>query len=177
MWISVFGLKILHMRVQRSRNERRRSVQRRRLFVVLVFEGIAHIREVLEQLCDHLFLFFGHGAIAGQDFNTLARGDILHVAACAFAADEAGFLDQPRHLLPSAFLPKHLRERDLTVRPQHLLIAFSAHLLVGLCVNVRIRSKDMIADVLFNSLLEKQLANAIAEHTEDGFERFSENFR
>ena len=35
-------------------------------------------------------------------------------------------------------LTKHLRERDLTVRPQHLLIAFPAHLLVRLRVDIRI---------------------------------------
>ena len=74
-------------------------------------------------------------------------------------------------------LPKHLRERDLAVRPQHLLIAFSAHLLVRLRVDICVRSKDMIADILLDSLLEKQLADAITEHTEDGFERFSKDFR
>ena len=102
---------------------------------------------------------------------------ILHVSACAFTADEAGFLNQPRHLLQSTLLPKHLWERDLAVRPQHLLIAFSAHLLVGLCVDVRVRSKDVIADVLLDSLLQKQLADAIPEHAEDGFERFAEDLR
>ena len=35
----------------------------------------------------------------------------------------------------------------------------------------------MIADILLDSLLEKQLADAITEHTEDGFERFSKDFR
>ena len=74
-------------------------------------------------------------------------------------------------------LPKHLWERDLAVRPQHLLIAFSAHLLVRLRVNIRIRSKDMIADVLLDGLLEKQFADAVTEHTEDGFERFAKDFR
>ena len=33
----------------------------------------------------------------------------------------------------------------------------------------------MIADVLLNGLFEKQLANAISEHTEDGFERFTKD--
>ena len=136
--ITVFGLKILHMRVQHGGNERRRSVERRRLLVVLILEGIPHIWEVLEQLCDHLFLLFGCWSLAGQDFDALARGDILHVSACAFTADEAGFLNQPRHLLQSTLLPKHLRKRDLTVCPQHLLIAFSAHLLVRLRVDIRI---------------------------------------
>ena len=74
-------------------------------------------------------------------------------------------------------LPKHLRKRDLTVRPQYLLIAFSAHLLVRLRVNIRIRSKDMVADVLLDRLLEKQLADAVPEHTEDGFERFTKDLR
>jgi len=91
--IAVFGLKILHMRVQRGRNERRRIVERRRLLVVFILEGIPHIREVLEQLCEHLFLFFRRRALAVQNFNALARSDILHVAACAFTADEAGFLN------------------------------------------------------------------------------------
>ena len=74
-------------------------------------------------------------------------------------------------------LPKHLWKRDLPIRPQHLLIAFSAHLLVGLCVDVRVRSEDVIADVLLNSLLQKQLADAISEHTENGFKRFAEDLR
>ena len=113
-------------------------MERRCLLVVLILEGILHIREIFEQLRDHLFLLFGCWSLAGQDFDALARGDILHVAACIFAADEAGFLYQPRHLLQSAMLPKHLRKRDLAVRPQHLLIAFSAHLLVRLRVDIRI---------------------------------------
>ena len=33
----------------------------------------------------------------------------------------------------------------------------------------------MIADVLFNGLLQKQLADAIPEHTEDGFQRFTKD--
>ena len=102
---------------------------------------------------------------------------ILHVSACAFTADEAGFLNQPRHLLPSTMLPKHLRKRDLTVRPQHLLIAFPTHLLICLRIDIRVRSKDMIADVLLDSLLQKQLADTIPEHTEDCLQRFTEDFR
>ena len=152
-------------------------MQRRRLLVVLILEGIPHIWEVLEQLCDHLFLLFGCWSLAGQDFDALARGDILHVSACAFTADEAGFLNQPRHLLQSTLLPKHLRERDLTVRPQHLLIAFPTHLLVRLRVDIRVRSKNMIADVLLDGLLEKQLADAVPEHTEDCLQRFTEDLR
>ena len=35
----------------------------------------------------------------------------------------------------------------------------------------------MITDILLNSLLEKQLADAVTKHTEDGFERFAEDFR
>ena len=35
----------------------------------------------------------------------------------------------------------------------------------------------MIADVLLDSLLEKQLANAVTEHTEAGFERFTKDLR
>ena len=35
----------------------------------------------------------------------------------------------------------------------------------------------MIADVLLDSLLEKQLANAVTEHTEDRFQRFAEDLR
>ena len=33
----------------------------------------------------------------------------------------------------------------------------------------------MVADVLFNGLLQKQLADAIPEHTEDGFQRFTKD--
>ena len=35
----------------------------------------------------------------------------------------------------------------------------------------------MIANILLDRLLEQQLADAIPEHTEDGFERFSEDLR
>ena len=35
----------------------------------------------------------------------------------------------------------------------------------------------MIADVLFDGLLQKQLADTVPEHTEDGFERFAKDFR
>lgn len=72
-------------------------------------------------------------------------------------------------------LTKHLRERDLTVRSQHLLIAHATHFLVCCRVNIRVRRKDVIADVLLNSLLEQQLADAIPEHTENGFERFTKD--
>ena len=113
-------------------------MQRRRLLVVLILEGIPHIWEVLEQFRNHLFLLFGCWSLAGQDFDALARGDILHVSACAFTADEAGFLNQPRHLLQSTLLPKHLWERDLAVRPQHLLIAHTAHFLVCCRINIRV---------------------------------------
>ena len=74
-------------------------------------------------------------------------------------------------------LTEHLRERDLTVRSQHLLITHAAHFLVRFCVNIRIRCNDMIANILLNSLLQKQFADSISEHTEDGFERFSEDLR
>ena len=74
-------------------------------------------------------------------------------------------------------LTKHLRERDLTVCPQHLLIAHAAHFLVCCRINICVRCKDMITDILLNSLLEKQFADAVTEHTEDGFERFTEDLR
>ena len=38
-------------------------------------------------------------------------------------------------------------------------------------------SEDVIADILLDSLFEKQLADPVPEHTEDGFERFTEDFR
>ena len=74
-------------------------------------------------------------------------------------------------------LPKHLWERDLAVRPQHLLIAFSAHLLVRLRVDIRVRRENMVADVLLDRLLEQQLADAVPEHTEDCLQRFTEDLR
>ena len=74
-------------------------------------------------------------------------------------------------------LTQNLRERDLTVRSQHLLIAHAAHFLVCCRINIRIRCNDMIANILLDRLLEQQLADAVPEHTEDGFERFSEDFR
>ena len=74
-------------------------------------------------------------------------------------------------------LPKHLRKRDLAVCPQHLLIAHAAHFLVCCRVNIRVRSEDMIANVLLDCLLEQELPHAVAEHTEDGFERFTKDLR
>ena len=65
----------------------------------------------------------------------------------------------------------------MSVCPQHLLIAHTAHFLVCCRVNIRVRRKDVIADVLLDSLFQKQLADAVPEHTEDGFERFSKDFR
>ena len=65
----------------------------------------------------------------------------------------------------------------MTIRSQYLLIAHAAHLLVRLRVNIRVRSKNMIADVLLDRLFQKQLANAVTEHTKDRFERFSEDLR
>ena len=35
----------------------------------------------------------------------------------------------------------------------------------------------MITDVLLDSLLEKQLADAVTEHTEDGFKCFAKELR
>ena len=35
----------------------------------------------------------------------------------------------------------------------------------------------MIADVLLDSLFQKQFADAVTKHTEDSFQRFSEDFR
>ena len=65
----------------------------------------------------------------------------------------------------------------MSVCSQYLLIAHAAHFLVCCRVNIRVRRKDVIADVLLDSLLEKQLANAVTKHTEDSFQRFSEDFR
>ena len=64
-------------------------------------------------------------------------------------------------------LTKHLRERDLTVRLQYLLITHAAHFLVCCRVNIRVRRKDVIADVLLDSLSQKQFADAVTEHIED----------
>ena len=35
----------------------------------------------------------------------------------------------------------------------------------------------MIANILLDSLFQKQLADAVTEHTEDGFQRLAENLR
>ena len=40
-----------------------------------------------------------------------------------------------------------------------------------------VTAQDMIANILLDRLLQKQFADSISEHTEDGFERFSENLR
>ena len=74
-------------------------------------------------------------------------------------------------------LAQNLRERDLTVRLQYLLITHAAHFLVRFCVDICIRCNDMIANILLDRLLEKQLANAIPEHTENSFKRFSKDLR
>ena len=65
----------------------------------------------------------------------------------------------------------------MTIRSQYLLIAHAAHLLVRLRVNIRVRSKNMIADVLLDRLFQKQLANAVTEHTKDRFKRLAEDLR
>ena len=74
-------------------------------------------------------------------------------------------------------LAQNLRERDLTVRPQHLLIAHAAHFLICCRIDIRVRRKNMVAYVLLDRLLEQQLADAVTEHTEDGFQRFTEDLR
>ena len=74
-------------------------------------------------------------------------------------------------------LTQNLRERDLSICPQYLLIAHTAHFLVCCRVNIRVRRKDVIADVLLDSLFQKQFADAVTKHTEDSFQRFSEDFR
>ena len=55
----------------------------------------------------------------------------------------------------------------MSVCPQHLLIAHTAHFLVCCRVNIRVRRKDVIADVLLDSLFQKQFADAVTKHTED----------
>ena len=35
----------------------------------------------------------------------------------------------------------------------------------------------MIANILLDRLLQKQLADAVTEHTQDGFQRFTEDLR
>ncbi len=35
----------------------------------------------------------------------------------------------------------------------------------------------MIANILLDSLFQKQFADAVTEHTEDGFERFTKDLR
>ena len=73
-------------------------------------------------------------------------------------------------------LPQNLRERDLSICPQYLLIAHAAHFLICCRIDIRVRRKDVIADVLLDRLFQKQLADAVTEHAEDGFERFAEDF-
>ena len=69
-------------------------------------------------------------------------------------------------------LTQNLWKRDLTVCPQHLLIAHTAHFLVCCRVNIRVRRKDVIADVLLDSLFQKQFADAVTKHTEDTAAQF-----
>ena len=74
-------------------------------------------------------------------------------------------------------LAQNLRERDLTVRPQHLLIAHAAHFLICCRIDIRVRRKNMVAYVLLDHLLEQQPADAVTEHTQDGFQRFTEDLQ
>ena len=74
-------------------------------------------------------------------------------------------------------LPQHLWKGNLSIRPQHLLIAHAAHLLIRRGINIRITGENVVHHIVFHGLLEQQPADAVAEHTKDRFKRLAEDLR
>ena len=58
-------------------------------------------------------------------------------------------------------LAQNLRERDLTVRPQHLLIARAAHFLICCRIDIRVRRKNTLG--VDASLSKKERAEEVAK--------------
>lgn len=58
-------------------------------------------------------------------------------------------------------LAQNLRERDLTVRPQHLLIAHAAHFLICCRIDIRVRRKNTLG--VDASLSKKERAEEVAK--------------
>ena len=89
----------MQMRIQRSSNKRRRRTPVGRLQVVAVFEQFLCIREVLQQLCEELHLFFSHRFCALNNLHAVSLGNILHVSCRTASLDVPAFLYQPCHRL------------------------------------------------------------------------------
>ena len=101
-----------------------------------------------------------------QDFYTVARGDVFHVTAGSFFAEKATFLNQFCHPLQRLFLLQYVHKRDFSVRALDLIHAERVHFHVPRRVNVCVRSKNVIVDVLLDRQLEKLPADTLREHTE-----------
>ena len=103
----------------------------RRIFDTLYYRIFVNI---LSFSAHKNLILLGHhrpnsGWISGAVKCRLFRRQLASFSACKlfFSVSSKPFL-----------LTKHLRERDLTIRPQHLLIAHTAHFLVCCRVNIRI---------------------------------------
>ena len=151
------------------------------LFLLMVILLMPHRQPLLHELFAALGIDAdAHWVARRHSILTAQRANNCPVKRCFFRLQLASFSACKLFFSvnsESFLLTKHLRKRDLTICPKHLLIAFPAHLLVRLRVDICVRSKDMVADILLDGLLEKQLANAVTEHTEDGFQRFAEDLR
>jgi len=61
------------------------------------------------------------------------------------------------------FTQQRIFKINLAVRSFDFLHAESAHFLIAPGVNVRVRSKDMVVDILLNCQLEKLPSNALCK--------------
>ena len=92
----------MQMRVQRSGDKRRRRTPVGCLQVVGVLEEFLCVREVLQQFCEELHLFFSYRLGALNNLHAVPLGNILHVSCRTASLDVPAFLYQPCHRL---FLP------------------------------------------------------------------------
>ena len=89
----------MQMRVQCSGDKRRRRTPVGCLQVVAVFEQLFCVREIFQQLCEELHLFFSHRLGALKDLHAVSLGNILHVSCRTASLDVPAFLYQPCHRL------------------------------------------------------------------------------
>ena len=89
----------MQMRIQCSSNKRRRRTPVGCLQVVGVLEEFLCVREVLQQFCEELHLFFSHRLGALKDLHAVSLGNILHISCRTASLDVPAFLYQPCHRL------------------------------------------------------------------------------
>ena len=83
-----------------------------------------------------------------------------------FFTEKAAFLNQLCHPSQRLFLLQHVNKRDLPIRAPDLFHAERVHFYVPRCINVCIRSEDVIVDVLLDRQLEKLPTDALCEYAE-----------